>query len=144
MRDGKHSGALAGMVKKKSPPTTIHMARRIYHRNENEPLTRAMSRLGWQEAPTPAHASIVWDVETLGDTPHLAAAVDPSQLVNKVPGMLHCCRKAVFAQLLSRLQLLLPQSSSLLDGRYIPRQWALPAQADELSQHVASASKAAK
>jgi len=58
--------------------------------------------------------------------------------------MLHCCRKAVFAQLLSRLQLLLPQSSSLLDGRYIPRQWALPAQADELSQHVASASKAAK
>ena len=48
--------------------------------------------------------------------------------------MLHCCRKAVFARLVTRLRALLPPDSPLHDGKYLPAQWALPLQSDVLAE----------
>ena len=124
---------------------TIYLARRVTHRNEQEPLLRAMAQLGWQEETRAAAATIIWDVETLADSPFNGGeAPQAHQLINKMPAMLHCCRKAVFAHILARQRSLLPRNSSIDDGRYLPAQWALPLQVAELSAHVQRAAEAAR
>jgi tubulin polyglutamylase TTLL11 len=131
------------MVRSSVP--SLHLARRVYHRNEQEPLQKALEQLGWTEEPKVAAASIIWDVETLADTPFNGGQPPlPHQLVTKLPGMLHCCRKAAFAHIVARLRALLPADSPLNDGKYIPSQWALPVQQTALSAHVQQAAAAAK
>ena len=119
------------------PPPSAFLARRVYHRSENEPLQRALEALGWKESKTPDAATIIWDVETLADTISLGVDLNPGQLINRIPNMLHCCRKAVYAQLLSRLRAaIFPPGSALDDGKYLPSQWALPNAHAELQQIV--------
>lgn len=123
----------------------MHLAKRIVHRNEAEPLQRALKLVGWNEAARLTDAKIVWDVKTLADSPQQASdAPQPHQLVNYIPAMLHCCRKGVFALLLGRLRALLPPDAALADGRYVPVQFALPLQAAALAEHIKAASAAAK
>merc|ERR1719453_1153059 len=98
-------------------------------------MKRAMGALGWKEEKKPEKATIVWDVETLADTAYIPE-LQPHQLINRIPIMIHCCRKAVFARHLARLRALLPPDSSLSDGKYLPMQWALPLQSAELARYV--------
>ena len=71
--------------------TTVHLGKRVYYRNEDVPLRKAMNRLGWKEEKRPEKATIIWDVETLADTGY-ATELQPHQLVNRIPIMIHCCR----------------------------------------------------
>lgn len=101
-----------------------------------------MALVGWKEKSQAASATVIWDVDTgpaSRDEPP-----GPHQLVSTLPAMAHCCRKAAFALLLARQRAMLPPGSPLLDGRYIPAQWALPLQASALSQHVKQAADAAR
>jgi hypothetical protein len=124
-------------------PPSIFLARRVYYRNEDDPLKRAMATVGWQEATKPELATIIWDVETLADTTS-ATEPAPHQLINRIPAMIDCCRKAVFARHISRLRNMLPPDSPLTDGNYLPMQWALPAQAAELAAVVGKRAAEAK
>jgi hypothetical protein len=132
---------------RRSTATSVFVARRVQHRNEADPLLRAMDLLGWKEETKATEATIIWDVDTRADMagPEQQAA-QPGQLVNRLPEqrMLHCCRKAIFARLVSRLRALLPPGSALDDGKYIPQQWALPIQADALATVVAEKAAASK
>ena len=112
-----------------SPPnsTTIFLGKRVHHRNEADPLQRAMTIVGWKEVTKAEAAGVIWDVETLSD-PLLSLELRPHQIINRVPAMLHCCRKAVFARVLTRLRAIMPPGSPLNDGHYLPKQWALPQQ----------------
>ena len=91
---------------------TVFLARRVQHRNEADPLLRAMALVGWKEETKAAEATVIWDVDTRADMvgPEQQAA-QPGQLVNRLPEqrMLHCSRKAIFARLVSRLRALLPR-----------------------------------
>ena len=130
------------MVKKRGAPT-LHPAKRIVHRNEHEPLRQALSLVGWKEAAVADGATIVWDVETLSDVQQDNPPA-ANQLVNRIPAMLHCCRKGVFARVFARTQALLPPTSALRDGRYVPAQWALPLQTAELAAHTKAAADSAR
>ena len=100
-------------------------------------MQRAMRVLGWKETTKSENATIVWDVETLADTIPLSQSLGDHQLINRIPNMLHCCRKAAYARLLSRLRAtLFPPGSVLDDGRYLPEQWALPVAQSELAAIV--------
>lgn len=126
-----------------SAKPSIFLGRRVYYRNEDDPLKRAMAIVGWQEATKPEAATIIWDVETLADTAR-ATEPAPHQLINRIPAMIHCCRKAVFARHISRLRNMLPTDSPLNDGKYLPMQWALPLQASELTTFVEKRAAEAK
>ena len=125
-------------------PPTIFFAKRVYYRSEDDPLQKAMAIAGgWKVAPKAESATIVWDIQTLADTISGSEPI-PGQMVNHVPAMLHCCRKAVFANLLARLRALLPPDSPLDDGKYLPMQWALPLQASALDTAVQARAAEAK
>ena len=47
-----------------SAKPSIFLGRRVYYRNEDDPMKRAMAIVGWQEAAKDAAATIIWDVET--------------------------------------------------------------------------------
>ena len=126
-----------------SAKPSIFLGRRVYYRNEDDPMKRAMAIVGWQEAAKDATATIIWDVETLADTTS-ATEPAPHQLINRIPAMIHCCRKAVFARHISRLRTLLPPDSPLNDGQYLPMQWALPVQASQLAAVVEKRAAEAK
>ena len=78
----------------------------------------------------------MWDVWLSDAEVDQHATLMPYQIVNRFPAMADCCRKAVFATIFSRLRRLLPTSSPLNDGRYIPAQWSLPRQREALCEHV--------
>ena len=122
--------------------TKIHLARRIFNRGEEEGLRRAFRPLGWLETSHPGSADVVWDVWLNDAELDRHAALVPGQVLNRFPAMADCCRKAVFATILSRLRTLLPPSSPLNDGRYLPVQFSLPRQKDALREHVQLGSSA--
>ena len=166
-------------ARRDSSRTTIHLAKRIFNRGEEECLRRAFRQLSWVETEKPALANVVWDVwlndaevgfrdgrlgpvrhasrlrpppSADGHLPHSIpstqvdrhASLGPGQVLNRFPAMADCCRKAVFATILSRLRTLLPPSSPLNDGRYLPVQFSLPRQKDALREHVQRSAAAAQ
>ena len=124
-------------------PPTIFLAPRIFSRGEDASLRRAFKAVGWTETPDAASADIVWDVWLSDAEVDQHAALMPGQVVNRFPAMAECCRKAVFATLLSRLRRLLPVDAPLNDGSLIPVQFSLPREFEALRHHVELASAAA-
>ena len=120
------------------PPTRVYLAPRMLACCEDEALTRAFQAVGWAEAPSVAGASLVFNV---CNPPVLK--LQPGIIFSRFPAMQDCCRKALFASLLGRVRKLLPPTALLNDGQLIPRQWALPKQLAELTEHVNAASAAA-
>lgn len=120
----------------KAAAPTIFFAKRVHHRNEVEPLEKAAAMAGWRTTNKAEAATAIWDVRTLADSTSSSTEPLPGQLINWWPGMLHCCRKGLFAYLISRLRALLPPGSLLDDGKFIPPQWALPRQVSELAAAV--------
>jgi len=118
----------------KAAAPTIFFAKRVHHRNEVEGLEKAAAMAGWRVTNKAEAATAIWDVRTLADVTTTEPL--PGQLINWWPGMLHCCRKGLFAHLISRLRALLPPGSLLDDGKFIPPQWALPRQVSELAAAV--------
>lgn len=116
-------------------PPTVHLARRIYSRCENEPLQMAISALGWREVTKAEDASIIWDLWLNDSEASMHVAPSATQILSRFPAMADGCRKAAFAKLHSRLARLL-RPGVLDDGRYIPQQWALPLQHNELLAHL--------
>ena len=49
-------------ARRDSSRTTIHLAKRIFNRGEEECLRRAFRQLSWVETEKPALANVVWDV----------------------------------------------------------------------------------
>lgn len=122
---------------------TIFFGKRVHHRSEVEPLEKAAALAGWCTASKAETATCVWDVRTHADSISNTEPL-PSQLINWWPAMLQCCRKGLFASIISRYRALLPPGSPLDDGKYIPPQWALPLQLGELTATVAQRAAEAK
>lgn len=118
---------------------SFHLARRIFNRGEEDSLRRAFRQFGWLESSLASSADIVWDVWLSEAEVAQHAALVPGQLINRFPAMADCCRKAVFATILSRLRKLLPTDAPLNDGRYLPEQFSLPRQTAALRDHVQEA-----
>eukprot|EP00908_Phaeocystis_cordata_P011827 Transcript_22782.p1 GENE.Transcript_22782~~Transcript_22782.p1 ORF type:complete len:592 (-),score=193.38 Transcript_22782:52-1674(-) len=130
------------MTHMKPKAVTVHLGKRIVTRSEDDGLRQALTSCGWSESAGFAGAKLVWDIFPNDGEAAQYAELGSRQLISRFPGMNECCHKAVFAHLLGRMQKLLPEGS--LDGRYIPRQWALPLQVAELSAHVDECAAAAK
>ena len=64
--------------------------------------------------------------------------IDPGIVFSRFPAMPDCCRKALYAMVLSRLRQMLPCTAPLNDGTLIPQQWALPRQKELLREHCNS------
>ena len=119
--------------------TAVYLAPRMLACEEDVAIKRALELVGWIESPSIAGASFCWDV------------CNPQQLrlpagigFSRFPAMQDCCRKALYATVLARLRRLLPLKAPLNDTTLIPRQWALPRQANLLREHFASELAAAK
>jgi hypothetical protein len=106
--------------------------------SEDEPLQKAMACLGWTETPSSSKASVAFNVCNPS-----RLKLDAGIIFSRFPNMADCCRKALFSTLLCRIQKLLPPSASLNDGRFIPKQWALPRDAALLQADVDAARAAA-
>ena len=120
---------------------TIHVSKRVYSRGEYDPLRRAMRDLGWSEAPHAHEATMIWDICDGESRLHLRPL--PSQLLNRFAAMPGCCCKGVFAQLVARVSKLLTVKG-VGDIRFMPQQWALPGQQDELAKYVRCRAAAAR
>jgi hypothetical protein len=131
------------MPQRKPGQCSIHLAKRIFNRGEDESLRRALKVLGWVETSNASAADVVWDVWLSDAEADQHAALVPGQVMSRFPSMADCCRKAVFATLFSRLRRLLPVDTSLNDGRFIPAQFSLPQQKDAMREHVEAATSAA-
>jgi len=99
--------------------------------------------VGWRTATKAESATAIWDVRTHADSISNTEPL-PGQLINWWPAMLQCCRKGLFANLISRYRALLPPGSPLDDGKFIPPQWALPRQLSELAATVEARAAEAK
>ena len=111
----------------------VHLSKRIVVRSEDVSLRQALKGLGWCES-TALGAKMVWDVWLNDAEAAQHAELLPGQLISRFPAMADCCRKAMFATLLDRMHRLLPADA--FDGRFFPRQWALPLQLATLATHV--------
>lgn len=104
-------------------------------------LKLALPQLGWAQTASlhPERAAVLWDTKLAPEDEPDYGAVAPGQTVSRLPGIGSLCRKAVFAKLYVRTARLFGE----LDG-YVPRQWALPAQAAELGEHATAAAARAR
>ena len=73
-----------------SGSTNIHLARRVFNRNEESGLRLAFKQLGWTETPHPAAADLVWDVWLNDAEVDQHASLVPGQLLNRFPAMADC------------------------------------------------------
>lgn len=124
---------------KDTQTSKVYLAPRMLACEEDVSLVRAIKMVGWAETPSVRGASFVFNV---CNPPNLK--LEPGIVFSRFPAMPDCCRKALYATILSRLRRLLPPNAPLNDGTLIPQQWALPKQAALLREHYDAKVAAAK
>ena len=111
--------------------TKVYLAPRMLACEEDVSLLRAIHAVGWWVT------QCAWRISHVQRVQPADLKIDPG-LFSRFPAMPDCCRKALYAMVLSRLRQMLPCAAPLNDGTLIPQQWALPRQKELLREHCNS------